>query len=283
LWCLKSAKLSIADVECVAYYENPQRKLESRTRLPHNVIRNVIGFEGTIETFEHHMSHAASACYFSGFSEAAVVTIDSVGEWASTTYSRATRGELSAFEEVRFPNSLGLLYSAIMRYLGFDVNDGEYKVMGLEPYGRPRLASAIREMVQLRPDGQFELRADCFDFTSTDRTYSDVFEQLLGCPPRGAQRSGCRRGRRMDASSAPRLWCTPRRCIHHGRDVRRQRALRQSYRLSLRAARQSGQCHSLSRLDRRRRGGRSRLQIHRSRTASNCVRPSTAWRRSFPV
>ncbi|MGH9347565.1 MAG: carbamoyltransferase family protein [Vicinamibacterales bacterium] len=202
-WCLRSAGLTLADVDCLAYYENPYTKLErqlwqwwpkltppyafwlwQQASLPFKAIRDVLGYDGEIDVCEHHSSHAASAFYFSGFPEAAILTVDSVGEWATTTYSRACNGDINAFEEVRFPNSLGLLYSTFTGYLGFEVNDGEYKVMGLAPYGQPRYVQAIRDLVQAGAEGQFELQAACFDFLRGDRMHSDRLTEILGCPPR---------------------------------------------------------------------------------------------------
>ena len=105
---------------------------------PERAIREGLGYEGPIRICDHHASHAASAFFFSGFPEAAVLTVDGVGEWATTTYGAGRGAALERFEEVEFPHSLGLLYSTLTSYLGFEVNDGEYKVMGLAPYGEPR-------------------------------------------------------------------------------------------------------------------------------------------------
>ena len=107
---------------------------------PERAVREMLGYEGPFLTFEHHESHAASAFFFSGFPEAALLTVDGVGEWATTTYGSGRGNAIELFEEVRFPHSLGLLYSTLTAYLGFEVNDGEYKVMGLAPYGEPRYA-----------------------------------------------------------------------------------------------------------------------------------------------
>jgi carbamoyltransferase len=204
-WCLQSRGLTLADVDCVAYYENPHKKLERQiaqrwphltpqhamtlwrqAALPLTAIRDVLGHDGPIDVYDHHSSHAASAFFFSGFAEAAILTVDGVGEWATTTYGRAREGTMTTFEEVRFPNSLGLLYSTLTSYLGFEVNDGEYKVMGLAPYGQPKYVDAIRSLVRPCADGQFELNADCFDFTRADRMYSGALIDRLGWPPRQA-------------------------------------------------------------------------------------------------
>ena len=150
-YCLKESGLSIEEIDCIAYYENPVKKLSRQLwtgfdylqedlkekmdpRRPEKAIRENLGFEGKIVFIDHHMSHAASSFLFSGFQDAAILTVDGVGEWATTTYSTGSQNKIEIFEEVEFPNSLGLLYSAITNYLGFKVNNGEYKVMGLAPF-----------------------------------------------------------------------------------------------------------------------------------------------------
>jgi carbamoyltransferase len=147
------------------------------------------GFEGDILFGEHHESHAASAFYPSPFDEAAVLTIDGVGEWATTTYGRGKGSELEMLGEIRFPHSLGLLYSAFTYYTGFKVNSGEYKVMGLAPYGDPVAAQKfvdrmLSEVMELREDGSFHLNMDYFDYLSGLRMTSKKFDELMGGPPR---------------------------------------------------------------------------------------------------
>src|SRR5262249_19604239 len=127
---------------------------------------------------------AASSYHFSGFPDAAILTIDGVGEWATTSYSRGIGPELEIVEEVNFPDSLGLLYSAVTSYLGFGVNDGEYKVMGLAPYGNPLLVGSVRALVENQHGGGFRLNLRYFDFHRQDRMYSEEFETLFGMPPR---------------------------------------------------------------------------------------------------
>jgi len=200
-FCLRQGGVGIHEIDALAYYESPTKKLarqlwarqeeDPRSGLPdldvlhvERDIRERIGFEGPILTFEHHQSHAASAFYFSGFEEAAVLTVDGVGEWATTTYGRGHGHGVHIFEEVHFPNSLGLLYSTITSYLGFRVNDGEYKVMGLAPYGRPRYLGALRRLIELRGRGQFELSMEYFDFRSTARMHTDALRDLLELPER---------------------------------------------------------------------------------------------------
>ncbi len=200
-WCLRRGGLGIADVDCVAFYESPAKKLARQLRAgvpaaaagdsawrdpgrPERAIREDLGYEGPLLTFDHHLSHAASAFFFSGFPAAAVLTVDGVGEWATTTYGRAAGTAIEPFEEVEFPHSLGLLYSTLTAYLGFAVNDGEYKVMGLAPYGEPRYVGEMRQLVSAAADGQFRLDLDYFDFIRGSRMYSDALPRLFGQPPR---------------------------------------------------------------------------------------------------
>jgi carbamoyltransferase len=203
-YCLREAGLSVSDVDCVAYYEDPALKLGRQlwsllpalaraTHLPtadldatrpEREIRERLGYDGPIVFTRHHHAHAASAFHFSGFPEAAVMTVDGVGEWATMTYSIGTPDGLEEFEQVEFPSSLGLLYSAVTSYLGFEVNEGEYKVMGLAPYGTPRYRDRLREMIASLSGGGFRLDPSYFDFVQEDRMYSDEFIEALGQPPR---------------------------------------------------------------------------------------------------
>ena len=120
----------------------------------------------------------------SDFPEAALLTVDGVGEWATTSYGRGRGAEVELFEEVDFPHSLGLLYATLTSYLGFEVNDGEYKVMGLAPYGEPRYLDEMRRLVSPGPGGQYRLDLDYFDFVRGRRMYSDALPRLFGEPPR---------------------------------------------------------------------------------------------------
>jgi len=179
LYCLSEGKLNISDIDCIAYYEDPYKKLERQiyTMLPNlsdeavfwiwrsakrpmREIREILGYEGLIKVVDHHQAHAASSFFYSGFPEAAILTVDGTGEWATTTYGYAQDKEINIFEEVHFPNSIGLLYAAITSYLGFLVNDGEYKVMGLAPYGKPVYADQIRQLLSLQHGGQYLLNLD---------------------------------------------------------------------------------------------------------------------------
>ena len=151
---------------------------------PEQEIRLLTGFEGPIEIVDHHLSHAASAYFFSGFEEAAVLTVDGVGEWPTTTYSAAQGFEIERLGQVDFPNSLGLFYSALTGYLGFEVNEGEYKVMGLAPYGQPKYVDQVRRLIENGPGGEYRLNLKYFGFLQEDKMFSDALCELLGAPAR---------------------------------------------------------------------------------------------------
>jgi len=136
---------------------------------------------------EHHLSHAASAFLCSPFDEAAILTVDGVGEWATATYGVGKGTEIRVRQEINFPHSLGLLYSAFTAFLGFEVNEGEYKVMGMAPFGEPKYLDKVYKLLRVDRDGSFQLDMDYFTFHhSTDRTYSRKFLELFG-PPRDPQ------------------------------------------------------------------------------------------------
>jgi carbamoyltransferase len=205
-YCLREAGLAISDVDCVAYYEDPCRKLgrqiwmgmmpnlppERResilerlvTSQPQEQIRTRLGYDGPIEISDHHLSHAASSYYFSGFADAAILTVDGVGDWPTTTYGAGKGAHLERFEQVDFPDSLGFFYSAITSYLGFEVNEGEYKVMGLAPYGKPLYVEQLRQLVEMSSGGQFRLDMKYFAFLTEDSMYTEHLASLLGQPPR---------------------------------------------------------------------------------------------------
>ena len=133
----------------------------------------------------HHHSHAASAFYPSPFDEAAVLVMDGVGEWATTSLGVGRGNELKLLDEIRFPHSLGMLYSAFTYYLGFKVNDGEYKVMGLAPYGEPRYVDVILDrLIDLREDGSFRLDMRYFNYCTGLTMTNRRFDALFGAPPR---------------------------------------------------------------------------------------------------
>jgi len=130
---------------------------------------------------EHHLSHAASAFLCSPFEKAAILTVDGVGEWATATYGVGNGTEITLKDEIRFPHSLGLLYSAFTAFLGFEVNEGEYKVMGMAPFGKPRYLDKVYKLIRVEDDGSFQLDMDYFCFHhSTDRTYNRRFLNLFG-------------------------------------------------------------------------------------------------------
>lgn len=137
---------------------------------------------------EHHQAHAASAFYPSPFDEAAILTIDGVGEWATTTVGHGHNKEIKMLQEIRFPHSLGLLYSAFTDYCGFRINSGEYKLMGLAPYGEPKFVDIIlSELIDLKPDGSFRLNLDYFNFLSGTTMTNARFYKLFGGQPRGSE------------------------------------------------------------------------------------------------
>lgn len=132
---------------------------------------------------DHHQSHGASAFFCSPFADAAILTVDGVGEWATATTGIGRDRTIDVTHEIHFPHSLGLLYSAFTAFLGFEVNEGEYKVMGMAPYGQPRFVEDVRKLINVSSDGAFSLNLEYFDFQhSTSRTYSDRFVKLFGAP-----------------------------------------------------------------------------------------------------
>lgn len=132
---------------------------------------------------EHHLSHAASAFFCSPFEKSAILTIDGIGEWATTTIGIGEGNKLKILKEIHFPHSVGLLYSTFTAFLGFEINEGEYKVMGMAPYGKPIFLDKVKKLVKLYDDGSFELNLDYFDFhRSNSRSYSKEFLKLFGKP-----------------------------------------------------------------------------------------------------
>lgn len=200
-FCLKEGGLSVADLDCVAYYEVPVDKLARQLwagvpanndrdlpwldpRLPERMIRDRLGYSGPLRFYPHHLSHGASSYFYSGFPDAAILTVDGVGEWTTQAYFEGVGPDISKLEEVRFPHSLGLLYSTVTSYLGFKVNGGEYKVMGLAAYGRPCYEGLLRGLLRSGLNGQFELDLRYFDFIQGRRMFSPQFVELVGFPPR---------------------------------------------------------------------------------------------------
>lgn len=217
-FCLKQAGISAADVDHVVFYDKPFLKFERlfetylayaprgfksfATALPvwlksklfqksliikalQGALGDAVDWESRLLFSEHHQSHAASAFFPSPFERAVVLTMDGVGEWTTTSMAVGHGHQLSILKEIHFPHSLGLLYSAITYYTGFKVNSGEYKVMGLAPYGNPIYADIIRtHLLKMRDDGSFRLNMAYFDYctglTMTNRRFHDLF----GGPPR---------------------------------------------------------------------------------------------------
>ncbi|RME72300.1 MAG: hypothetical protein D6781_02465 [Verrucomicrobia bacterium] len=211
-WCLSHAD---GPLDAVAYYEKPLRKFERILRTAFRTapfgfrafcaamplwIREKLWIRMQIEDAladlghdvrdriffaDHHQSHAASAFYPSPHREAAILTVDGVGEWATTTIAHGRGRDITPLRQISFPHSLGLLYSAFTYYCGFRVNSGEYKLMGLAPYGAPRYVQAIRDhLIDLQPDGSFRLNMDYFGYLRGETMTNRRFETLFGGPPR---------------------------------------------------------------------------------------------------
>src|SRR5213594_4138368 len=148
------------------------------------MIRKQLGEDVPILFAEHHQSHAASAFLVSPFKEAAILTVDGVGEWATASFGVGRDGKLEIFHEIHFPHSLGLLYSAFTYYLGFKVNSAEYKVMGLAPYGQPRYYDRVRKLIDVREDGSFRMDMHYFAYHYGLTMTNGAFEELFEGPPR---------------------------------------------------------------------------------------------------
>ena len=212
-YCLEEGGIQVADLDYVGFYDKPfvkfQRILETyigvaprgigtflkaipvwikhKLWMP-DTIRKELGYEGPVLFTEHHESHGASAFYPSPFDRAAVLTIDGVGEWATTTLGRGNGNELEILQEIRFPHSVGLLYSAFTYFTGFKVNSGEYKLMGLAPYGEPRYSQRILdELLDLKPDGSFRMEMKHFNYLSGLTMTSSSFNDLFDGPPRAPE------------------------------------------------------------------------------------------------
>lgn len=219
-WCLVEAGIGLADIDQVVFFEKPflkfERLLETylafaprgfssfatamplwiRDKLFQKKLLgdelSAIGGERALKRpiafSEHHLSHAASAFYPSPFERALVLTMDGVGEWATTTAAIGAGSKLDILREIHFPHSLGLLYSAFTTYCGFRVNSGEYKLMGLAPYGEPKYAALIREkLIDIKPDGSFRLNLAYFDYCTGLRMTNARFHALFGGPPRAPE------------------------------------------------------------------------------------------------
>ena len=209
-YCLKNSKLTGRDLDYVAFYDKPFLKFERilETYLAYtptgiesflkaiplwikqklwikDLIQKELGCEGNIIFPEHHESHAASAFFPSPFQEAAFLTMDGVGEWATCSYGLGKDNHVKIIADITFPHSIGLLYSAFTYYTGFKVNSGEYKIMGLAPYGEPKYKDLIlSELIDLKQDGSFKLNMDYFNYCTGLTMTNGKFNKLFGGPPR---------------------------------------------------------------------------------------------------
>ena len=206
-FCLEQAGLRAEDLDYVVYYEKPFLKFErilssSLSTFPRsyevfregmvawlseklwvqNLITDKVGVHPKkVLAIDHHASHAASAFYASPFEDAAILTVDGVSEWATAAFGTGSGNQLALTREIRFPHSLGLLYSAFTAFLGFEVNEGEYKVMGMAPYGKPRYIEKVWKLITLGDDGSFRLNMEYFSFHYSARhTYNHRFVELMG-------------------------------------------------------------------------------------------------------
>ena len=213
-WCLEQAGLSIADIDAVAIGLDPDALAERRAAvttasdkgddaLSEDVLRRILGVEAPIRFVEHHAAHAASAYLFSDMDEAAVLVVDGVGEWETTSIWRGAETELSMVASSRFPHSLGLFYSAVTSWLGFRVNQDEYKVMGLAGWGEPSLVSEFDRIVERDADGMPRLNMAYFGFVEEERMFSDDWLAVLG--PARAPDEPLTSHHRNVAASAQRL------------------------------------------------------------------------------
>jgi carbamoyltransferase len=209
-FCLDAAGISEQDVDHVVYYETPLVKFERLTTIYHltapssgrsflksfpkwltsnlwleSEIQNELGIKKRIALCDHHLSHAASAFFPSPYENAAILTIDGVGEWSTATFGVGKGNQIDLFKEIRFPNSVGLLYSAFTYFTGFRINSGEYKLMGLAPYGKPLYADLIRkEIVHIQEDGAVQLNQRYFGYLGGLKMTNARFAELFGGPPR---------------------------------------------------------------------------------------------------
>ncbi|MHB1328110.1 MAG: carbamoyltransferase family protein, partial [Gemmatimonadales bacterium] len=210
-YCLKEAGITLSQVDAVGFYDKPLLKFEriletylevapkgfgsfltagplwikEKLFTDRQLRDSLDGWQGDLLYAEHHESHAASAFFPSPFEEAAVLTMDGVGEWATASWGVGKGADLTLTRELRWPDSLGLLYSAFTYYTGFKVNSGEYKVMGLAPYGQPKYVDKIyQHLIDLREDGSFTMNQKYFNYLSGLTMTSEAFNEVMGGPPR---------------------------------------------------------------------------------------------------
>ena len=210
-WCLNECAISPEQIDSVAFYDKPILKFErlldnyiavaprgmysfldtipkwlhKRLWIKNEIKNHLKGFNGNIIFPEHHMSHAAYAFYTSQFDESAILTIDGVGEWSTASFGIAKNNKIQLTNDIRWPHSLGLFYSAFTYFLGFRVNEGEYKLMGLSSYGKPKYYDLIKEnLIDVKNDGSIHLNMKYFAFTYDKVMTNENFAQLFGIPPR---------------------------------------------------------------------------------------------------
>ena len=210
-WCLNECAISPEQIDSVAFYDKPILKFErlldnyiavaprgmysfldtipkwlhKRLWIKNEIKNHLKDFKGNIIFPEHHMSHAAYAFYTSEFDESAILTIDGVGEWTTASFGIAKNNKIQLTNDIRWPHSLGLFYSAFTYFLGFKVNEGEYKLMGLSSYGKPKYYDLIKEnLIDVKNDGSIHLNMKYFAFTYDKVMTNENFAQLFGIPPR---------------------------------------------------------------------------------------------------
>ena len=210
-WCLKEVGISQEQIDSVAFYDKPILKFErlldnyiavaprglysfldvipkwlhKRLWIKDDIKKHLKGFKGEIIFPDHHMSHAAHSFYTSQFEECAVLTIDGVGEWTTTSFGTITNNSINLTHDIRWPHSLGLFYSAFTYFLGFKVNEGEYKLMGLSSYGKPKYYDLImKELIDVKDDGSIHLNMKYFAFTYDKVMTNEKFSELFGIQPR---------------------------------------------------------------------------------------------------
>ena len=249
-FCLAEAGIEASDLDAVVFYEKPLLKferlletylafaprglfsfframpqwLQQKLHLPREIDKGLGGtYTGPIYFCTHHESHAASAFFPSPFDEAAILTLDGVGEWTTTSWGMGRGNKIELRGEVRFPHSLGLLYSAFTYYCGFRVNSGEYKLMGLAPYGEPRFADLIRRhLIDLKSDGSFRLDMGYFNYCQGLTMTNGRFHRLFGGPPREPDSEPTQRD--MDLAASIQL-VTEEAMLNIARHVHRETGL----------------------------------------------------------
>lgn len=210
-YCLSEANLKVTDIDCIAFYDKSVLKFErlldnyiavaprglksflnvipkwihKRLWVKEEIKKHLKGYSGKILFPEHHLSHAAYSFFTSPFDDAAILTVDGVGEWTTTSYGTAKNSTINLKQDIRWPHSLGLFYSAFTYFLGFQVNEGEYKLMGLSSYGKPKFYDLIMEnLIDVKEDGSIRLNMKYFAFTYDNIMINKKFENLFGIPVR---------------------------------------------------------------------------------------------------